>query len=326
MGFVKKVLSIDGGGMKGIVSAIVLKHLEEKLKLYSGNENARIADYFDLIAGTSTGAILTALYLYPTEKGESKYSAQEILDFYLIHGKGIFKRNFLYPVFDAKYTNKELKKLLDYYFGTTTIGELRKPCLLTSYDATQRKAVFFNTTSSRKDARRNYLLADAILASTAAPTYFPPSCLKIKNQCYNCLIDGGVVDNNPALCAWIEAMKLPKCDGMNDIMLLSVGNVNDSRSYLYGEVKRWGLISWARPILDILMDGSEQIVDYQLKRIYKSINQPQNYYRMQWVVEEEVPSMDDYSNEAIEKFLACGEKLAMREKYRIDEIAKKLTL
>ncbi len=321
----KKVLSIDGGGMKGIVSAIVLKHLEEKLKLYSGNENARIADYFDLIAGTSTGAILTALYLFPTEKGESKYSAQEILDFYLLYGKEVFRRNYLYPFYGAKYTNKSLKKLLDNYFGTTTIGELRKPCLLTSYDATQRKAVFFNTTSSRKDPRRNYLLSEAVLASTAAPTYFPPSCLKVKKQCYNCLIDGGVVDNNPALCAWVEALKLPKCDGLNDIMLLSVGNVNNPRSYSYEEVKRWGLISWAKPILDILMDGSEQTVDYQLKRIYKSLNRPQDYYRMQWVVEQEIPAMDDVSNEAVEEFLGYGEKLAMREKYRIDEIAKKLT-
>lgn len=321
----KKVLSIDGGGMKGIVSAIVLKHLEEKLKIYSGNENARIADYFDLIAGTSTGAILAALYLYPTEQGESKYTAQEILDLYLIHGKEIFKRNFLFPLFGAKYKNKPLKKLLDDYFGSTTIGELRKPCLLASYDTTKRSVVFFNTVSSRKDARRNYPITDAVLASTAAPTYFPPSCLKFKKQCYNCLIDGGVVANNPALCALIEALKLPKCDGICDIMLLSVGNVNNPKSYYYEEVKQWGLIQWARPILDILMDGSEQTVDYQLKRLYKSINHPQDYYRMQWVVETEIPGMDDVSNDAIEQFIGFGEKLAMREKYRIDEIARRLT-
>lgn len=321
----KRVLSIDGGGMKGIVSAIVLKHLEEKLKLYSGNENARIADYFDLIAGTSTGAILTALYLYPTAQGESKYSAQEILDFYLIHGKDIFKRNYLFPLFGAKYTNRPFKRLLDNFFETTTIGELRKPCLLAAYDMTKRDVVFFNTVSSRKDPKRNYLLKDAILASTAAPTYFPPSCLRVRKQCENCVIDGGVVANNPALCALIEALKLPKCDGINDIMLLSIGNVNNPKSYSYDEVKRWGLFQWAKPILDVFMDGSEQTVDYQLKRLYKTINQPQDYYRMQWIVENEIPGIDDASNEAIELFIGYGEKLAMREKYRIDEIAKRLT-
>lgn len=321
----KRILSIDGGGMKGIVSAILLKSLEEKLQFYSNNENARIADYFDLIAGTSTGAILAALYLYPTAQGESKYSAKEVLDFYLDFGKEVFKRQFFYPVIGPKYTNKSLKKLLERYFGDTTLGELKKPCLLAAYDTTKRAAVFFNTVSSRKDQKRNYLLRDAILASTAAPTYFAPSCLRVKKQCYNCLIDGGVVANNPALCALIESLKLPKCEGIHETLLLSVGNVNNPKSYYYDEVKRWGLFHWAKPILDILMDGSEQTVDYQLRRIYKSINRPQDYYRMQWTTEDEVPGMDNVSQDAIEQLIGYGEKLALREKYRIEEIARRLT-
>lgn len=321
----KRILSIDGGGMKGIVSAILLKSLEEKLKLYSNNLNARIADYFDLIAGTSTGSVLAALYLYPTEHGESKYSAEDVLNFYLNFGRDVFKRSYLFPFFGAKYKNTVLKQYLEKYFEDITIGELRKPCLLAAYDTTRREAVFFNTVSSRKDQKRNYLLSDAILASTAAPTYFPPSCLKIKKNCSNCLIDGGVIANNPALCALIESLKLPKCEGLQETMLLSVGNVNNHKSYPYNDVKRWGLLQWAVPILDILMDGSEQTVDYQLRRLYKSVNRPQSYYRMQWVSSDEVPGMDNTSKEAIAKFIEYGEKLAHQEKYRIDEIARHLT-
>ena len=321
----KRILSIDGGGMKGIVSAILLKNLEEKIQQFSKRESARLADYFDLIAGTSTGSVLAGLYLYPTEQGESKYTAKEVLNFYLEFGNEVFKRNFFYPLIGPKYTSRTLKKLLERYFGETTISELRKPCLLTAYDATRREAVFFNSVSSRKDPKRNYLLRDAILASTAAPTYFAPSCLRVKKQCYNCLIDGGVVANNPALCALIESLKLPKCDGVHETILLSVGNVNNPKSYQYDHVKRWGLLQWAIPILDILMDGSEQTVDYQLKRFYKSIHHSQNYYRMQWITQEEIPGMDDVSKDAIEKFIAYGEKLALREKYRIEELARRLT-
>lgn len=322
----KKVLAIDGGGMKGIVSAVLLRSLEDRLQYHSNNYKARIADYFDLIAGTSTGSILTALYLFPNERGESKFSAKEVVDCYYEYGEYIFKKQKFYPFWGPKYTNKNLEEMLVKYFGDATLGSLRKPCLMTSYDTMTRSAVFFNSVTGRKDENRNYLLRDAILASTAAPTYFPPSCFHTKDNCYNCLIDGGVFSNNPALCALIEAMKLPGCDGIGDTICLSVGNVKNTKSYTYQKVRRFGLIQWAVPIFDILMDASEQTVDYQLKKIYKSVNHQQYYYRMVLNTEEEIPKMDDYSKEAVHKLTLYGEKLANREKYRIDELAKRLVM
>lgn len=270
-------------------------------------------------------SILTVLYLYPNERGESKFSAKEVTQAYIDYGNYIFKRQFFYPFWGAKYTNKNFEQMLDEYFHEDTLGNLRKPCLLTAYDITQRNAVFFNSVSGRADNQRNYLLKDAILASTAAPTYFPPTCKKGRIGCYGCLVDGGVVANNPALCAMIEALKLPDCNRFSQILTVSVGNAKNTKSYTYKQAKLWGLFQWALPMFDILMDGNEQTVDYQLRRLYKSINQPQDYYRFLLHTEESIPKMDDCSSDSIQRFQELGHRFADREKLNLENLAKRLT-
>lgn len=320
----KQILSIDGGGIKGIVSAIFLASLEKRLQYYSKNDNARLADYFHLVAGTSTGSILTALYLYPNERGESKYSASEAVDFYEDYGKYIFKRQFGYPLFGAKYTNRYLAQMLSEMFHEDTLCDVRRPCLITAYDITRREAVFFNSVSCRTDENRNYTIKDAILASCAAPTYFPPVNAKEKRKKYSCLIDGGVVANNPTMCALIEALKLSDCREINEIVAVSVGNIRYEKSYHYSQVNRWGLLCWAQPMLSVLMDGSEQIVDYQVKKLYQSMKAPKNYYRFEARGNDKVPAMDDCSEKAMKTFRAYGQELVQKESLRIDELAKRL--
>lgn len=320
----KRILSIDGGGMKGIVSAVLLQALEDMLQKHSKNSKARIGDYFDLVAGTSTGSILTVMYLYPNERGESKFSAKEVTQAYIDYGSYIFKRQLLYPFWGAKYTNKNLEQILNEFFHDDTLGVLRRPCLITAYDITHRKALFFNSVSARVDNERDYPLKEAILASTAAPTYFPPTCKKGKKGCYGCLVDGGVVANNPSLCALIEALKLPDCNKVSQILTVSVGNAKNTTSYTYKKAKLWGLFQWALPMFDILMDGNMQTVDYQLRRLYKSINQPQDYYRFQLQTEESIPKMDACSSNDIERFLDLGNRLVDRERLNLENLAKRL--
>ena len=89
-----RILSIDGGGIRGILPGQILISLEEKLKTKSGDPLARIGDYFDLVAGTSTGAILGAAYICPNEEGRPKFSAQEAVNFYLEDGDEIFDVGF----------------------------------------------------------------------------------------------------------------------------------------------------------------------------------------------------------------------------------------
>lgn len=173
------ILAIDGGGMKGIISAMILNSLEQKLQKYSKNPNARIAEYFDMIAGTSTGAILAALYLMPDENGNPKYTAQDALNLYLEKGRKIFHQTVwrsvltLNGIRSPKYSNKALETILAQYVGEQDIASLTKPCLIISYDIVNASAFFFDSGSAQRDRKRNYRLRDAVLASTAAPTYFP---------------------------------------------------------------------------------------------------------------------------------------------------------
>lgn len=324
------ILSIDGGGMKGIVSALVLIELEDILKKYTGANTVYLVDYFDLIAGTSTGSILAALLLCPNDCNRPKYTASDALNLYLTKGKTMFQTNPLHKLrtlgglIGPKYKNKALVAELNSYFGSVKTAELLKPCLLTSYNMTTRDSLFFNSLSSLKSKDRNFNLADAVLASTAAPTFFPPSCIKAYNSCEDCLVDGGVFANNPSLCALIEALKLERTKNINDTMVLSIGNVYSAKSYDYNKVKHWGAINWAFPLLDVLMDASEQTVDYQLNKLYSTLGVSNQYLRVVANVNENVPSMDDTSQKAIDRLLEIGNELVKKKHRDLEHYARML--
>ena len=324
------ILSIDGGGMKGIISSIVLMRLEKYLKFYSRNESAHITDYFDLIAGTSTGSILTALLLCPDENGKPKYSASDTLDLYLSKGKSMFKKRTLYPIntffglFGSKYTNEAFQNELINYFQDMKISQLLKPCIIVSYDLASSRTIFFNAMSSQKHKDRDVKVVDAVLASCSTPTYFPPVCTMFHERCIDCLIDGGVSANNPAMSALIEALKLPQANELHDTTLLSIGNVTVMKTHTCDEVKNWGLVKYAIPIFQTVMESSEEIVHYQLYKIYESLHIKNQYQRIEALSDEPVPAMDDTSKEALQKFVAIGNKLADREELTIRSFAKHL--
>lgn len=315
------ILSIDGGGMKGIVSAVLLDKLEMLLQEYSKNTDARIGDYFDLFAGTSTGSILTAFYLIP-ENDYPKYSAHDILDFYLTLGPSIFEKQSLFPLFGSKYTSHGFDEELSHYFGNLKLSDLLKPCLITSYNTTNRSAVFFNRETALKDSNRNPLVKEVVRASCAAPTYFPPICLSKTPDCPNCYIDGGIVANNPSFCAVIEAMKLEQCKSIQDIHVCSVGNVKNDATYNCREVRKWGLIEWAVPLFSLLLNSNMQTVDYQMKALFNNLDKEEHYMRFQMNSLEKPPAMDDYSDKAIDFLLTAGYEMIETYEDQLNQLAK----
>lgn len=324
------VLSIDGGGMKGIISSIVLAKLEKYLQEYSSDSKSSLTDYFDLVAGTSTGSILTALLLCPGEQGMPKYSPEDALELYLTKGKEMFRKRAFYPVntlfglFNSKYTNKYFSQELRNYFGELKMSELRKPSLIVSYDMKTRKTLFINSESCSKNEKRDMDVADAVLASCSAPTYFPPVCSRKYGDCVDCLIDGGVSANNPAMSAMVEALKMPAVNEIKDVYVLSVGNIASPKTYSYKEAKNWGLIDYAVPIIDIIMESSEEIVDYQMKKIYENLNAPGQYQRIEARTTGKIPAMDDTSAKALERFVEIGHELANDYDEELKKCAKYL--
>lgn len=322
------ILSIDGGGMKGIISAIVLVHLEDYLKQYSGNENAGITDYFDIVAGTSTGSILTAFLLCPDEFGKPKYHAKDVLDMYVTKGKQMFQKRPLYPInslfglVKSKYTNRYFKEALEEYFGDLTLSKLLKPCLIVSYDMSMRKTLFFNSNSSRLDSKRDILVRDAVLCSCSAPTYFPPVRTNHGMYLEHCLIDGGVAANNPAMSALVEALKFNHVTNLSDTYLFSLGNATTLKTYSCKNTERWGIAKFAFPLINIIMESSEEVVDYQVRKLYECYDISNHYLRVEEMVHGEIPSMDSTSKGSIETFIRIGNMLVEKQNDAIREFAK----
>ena len=190
-----QILSLDGGGIKGLFSAALLAKLEEDLQV-------NVASHFDLITGTSTGGII-ALAL---GKG---LSPQQIVDFYVRLGPKIFGRRRLLRrvrwLFSRKYPQDELGAALRECFGDTTVGESRKRLVIPSYNVGNDQVYVIKTphhTRLMRDGRQP--MWTAALATSAAPTYFP-SCQVIDGMR---LIDGGVWANNPTMVGLVEALTL----------------------------------------------------------------------------------------------------------------------
>ncbi|HEY4786301.1 MAG TPA: patatin-like phospholipase family protein, partial [Bacteroidales bacterium] len=172
-----RILSIDGGGIRGIIPGTVLAELEKRIAAVTKKEQAHISDYFDLIAGTSTGGILASILICPDSGKQARYTAQEAVDLYFKKGEEIFSTSLWQKIktadgmLDEKYPVTGLEDALNEYLGNVKLSQALKPCLITSYDILNRRAVFFNSMDAR-DEYTDFYLRDIARATSAAPTYF----------------------------------------------------------------------------------------------------------------------------------------------------------
>ena len=324
-----RILSIDGGGIRGIIPGQILVILEEKLKARTGNDNVRIADYFDLIAGTSTGGILTCAYLTPGENSPGqelrpKFNASQVVDLYLNRGGEIFSVPFSHKlrtmggVLDEMYPVSHLEKALDDYFGNTRLSELLKPCLITSYDIKRRQGHFFTQHDAIKRKGWDYTVKEVARATSAAPTYFECSDIKSVSEVSYPLIDGGVFVNNPTLCAFAEVYNEYKTAPAN-MAILSLGTGYSKKEYDYDKAKDWGMIQWVKPLIDIMMSGVSEVVDFQLRQIFDAVGAQNQYLRINTELPIDVsPDMDDASPKNLQALKELGTYTAQNFDTQLD--------
>jgi hypothetical protein len=304
----KKILSIDGGGIRGIIPATILAYIEERTK-------RPISRMFDLIAGTSSGGVIAMALCKKDAKGKPVYSARSLIDIYEKRGSEIFSKTFWKEVssfggiIDERYSHKPVEKVFKEYFGKTKLSDSPTPLLISSYDIENRKPCFFK--SWKRDTGR-VLMRQAARATSAAPTYFEPACVKVGKMTL-ALIDGGVYINNPAMSAYAEAKKLfPRSKSM---LLVSIGSGALCRRIPYDEAKDWGLINWARPILSIISDGVNGAVAYQLKQ-----NLGDNFIRLQTPLKGASDDIDDTSEKNIEGLKQGAKRLLADRKADLDRL------
>lgn len=327
-----RILSIDGGGIRGIIPGQLLVVLEEKIKQRTRKPNARIADYFDLIAGTSTGGILACAHLcpHPNDPTKPKFNAQEVVNLYLERGDEIFNIPLLHKirtaggVLDEKYPAAELEEALNDYFGDTKLSQLIKPCLITAYDIKRRQGHFFTQHDAKNDSGWDFFVKEVARATSAAPTYFECSKVKSLTNITYPLVDGGVFVNNPALCAYAEAHKMfTTAPRAKDMAILSLGTGFVRKSYDFNAAKNWGMAEWIKPIIDIMMSGVSDVVDYQLTEIYNGVQVPKQYLRINTEIPMEVnPEMDDASQKNLLGLKALGMETAQTYSKQLDEFVE----
>lgn len=328
-----RILSIDGGGIRGVIPATILVTLEKLIQKYSGRSDARIGEYFDFIAGTSTGGILTALYLCPDKKNpkRSKMSAEEIAKFYIEDGENIFHKSIKHTVasafglFGSKYGCKNLEDKCKELVGEIKLSEILKPCLITSYDINNNSTIFFNKADAFADKEKDFYLRDVIRATSAAPAYFEPAYIKSIAGTEYTMIDGGVFANNPSMCAYVEATKLRYNLNADKMIVLSIGTGSYNKNFRIN--KNSGLINWAFPLFYMNMSGVSDSVDYQLRTIYESVDKNYYYLRVDKDLREyprSIFEIDNTSKKNIRLLQEAGSKAAYESLHELDNFAKLL--
>lgn len=326
------ILSIDGGGIRGIIPAVILHYIEKGLQTRSGDHNATLADYFDLVAGTSTGGILACYYLLPPlpdQTCHSRYFAKEAIDVYAMYGKEIFKRKPLrWGIAQEKYPATGLEKVLYEKMDDTTLAQSRKNCLITAYDITERKAVLFTSPEARKYDHKNYLMRDVARATSAAPTYFELASIQSLGGAASYLVDGAMYAGNPTMCAMVEANKsvFDACahPAIQDLFIVSVGTGKEKTMYNYKKAKDWGAMQWARPVIDILLSASAEVVDYQMRQLFKVAECQDCYVRLEPTLGKAKPDMDDASDENIRQLKDAGECFVKEHVEELDGVIDRL--
>jgi len=255
-----RVVSIDGGGIRGLVTAIVL----QRIVATPGLED--LLDSVDLVAGTSTGGLLALAIA-------RKLDLVAIRDLYVERGPAIFDDSWLDDLVDlgklrgADYGTQPLRSELKKLFGKTTLGQLGKRVLISAFDLDNESAdpakrtwkpkLFHNFPGPSSD--RAALAVDVGLYTSAAPTYFPS---------VDGYVDGGVYANNPAMCALAQTQdtRYSPTPALSDVLLLSLGT-GTSLQYVTGKTLDWGYAQWVKPLINLMLDGTAGIADYQCRQI-----------------------------------------------------------
>jgi patatin-like phospholipase/acyl hydrolase len=309
------VLSIDGGGIRGIIPASILAALEQGV-------GRALHEVFDLIAGTSTGGII-ALGIGTTANGGKPYRPADLVGLYLQNGPAIFKKDLLTPVksfFGPKYSPDALERTLERFFGDTRLDSALTPLLVSSYDLATQLPYFFKSHKIAQGPSYNWKARQIARATSAAPTFFPPFRLEGDGK-EHALVDGGIFVNNPAMAVYAEARNL--YPDASEIFLVSVGTGDRDDRITYGKAKGWGLIGWARQIIPVMMDSVSEAVDYELDAVLGAAATRQ-HFRLQPRLTMASNEIDDTSPENLNHLKREAEEFLQKDAPKTQTICAEL--
>ncbi|MBA0749132.1 hypothetical protein Gogos_003092 [Gossypium gossypioides] len=357
------VLSIDGGGIRGIIPSTLLAFLETKLQELDG-PNARIADYFDLIAGTSTGGLIATMLTTPNQQNRPSFAVKDISNFYLEHSPKIFPQhsrfNFLASMGNSikatfsgpKYDGKYLRSLANQLLQDATLKQTLTNVLIPAFDIKLLQPVIFSTNNAKSDVAKNARLADVCMSTSAAPTYLPAHYFETKDadgktRTFD-LIDGGVAANNPTLLAitqitkdmWKEKSEIVGNEAIDCrrmlVLSLGAGAAKHEEKYNAAAASKWGRIDWLynggkTPIIDVFFDASSDMVDFHTATLFHSFQSECNYLRIQVpgfigqddTLTGDASSVDIATEKNLKNLVQIGAKLLKKPVSRVNWVTGK---
>ncbi|MFN7710755.1 MAG: patatin-like phospholipase family protein [Holosporales bacterium] len=271
----KLVLTLDGGGVRGIIELVILSEIEKM-------SGVPIALACDLMVGTSTGGIISLLLNIPDDQDPNmpKYSAEECLSLYYDYGKMIFPKKFFHEgIFRIKYGSSVIADVADSYFGSLTMHEALTKVAVTSFDPAAYSLQILKNYSHHG---HNYYMRDAALATSAAPTYLKGRRIKKvqshqgqphydRNAPLQYAIDGGVGGvNNPGMVALIDAYE--QWGDSADVVMVSLGTGAEYTSIDFKDVCKAGGVKWLQNgLINLLLDAPNNATHYWLETLLNKI-------------------------------------------------------
>lgn len=295
-----RILSIDGGGVRGLIPAIWLEHLEKQL-------GEPLYKHFDLIVGTSTGSILAASIA-------AGYPASQAVAFYKQYASTVFPpakpanllgrlREWYRRLQHPKHSGAGLAAVLEEVFDPLTLADVKTSVMLTTFNLLNRRALMLKSWQAK---HKHLKLSAACRASSAAPTYFPAHELDIGHARLP-LVDGGVIAGSPSAVGLTEAVRLNRAHNrhhsFDQYIVVSLGTGVTNSPITAAQGKTWGLRHWAAPLFEIVFDGSRQVADYHCHHLLGA----ERYFRLQIPLEGLAEEFDDASPENMNSVAALAE-------------------
>jgi uncharacterized protein len=308
-----KALCIDGGGIRGLIPALVLAEIERRT-------GRRTAEMVDFVAGTSTGGILACALTRRGPDGRPLFTAEELAAIYVEEGPRIFRRSLLKRIFsvggwiDERYEDDGLDAALERYLGDALLSDALTDVLVTAYDIHDRFAFFFRSQRARNDPAYDFPLVQVARATSAAPSYFEPAQVTDRSGARTYpLIDGGVYAVNPSMCAYADVVAAGSADRLE--LMLSLGTGAHTRAYTFEETSGWGQLGWARPALDMVFDGVADTIDFEARTLMGD-----RYVRLQTELDLASDDLDDASQSNLADLRTEADRLIAASASELDRV------
>lgn len=344
------ILSIDGGGIRGIIPARILLYLEEELKntlrsrLKSKIEGSlgsqldseekvpftpHLAKFFDVMAGTSTGGIITLGLNVPDPQEQTlpRFGVSTLVNLYEKHGNEVFtpgvRNSLLCNIFIPKFDAHGLETLLNTYFCESTLKDTISKVIIPAYEVRQERLYLFDSDKARTSSADDFFMKDVARSTSAAPTFFPAASSNSGNtQCQDSyrFVDGGIIANNPAMAAFTRAKEL--FPDIKKIHLVSLGTGTAPFDDL-SEKQNGGLWTW-RQIPKVMIDSASEFTHTMLKSMSETSGGTFFYYRFQPILTDKRKKMDNVDPENLAYLAAAAKNLITDNSQQLKNIIEKL--